>query len=156
MFTDSRWKYLAQFYEKSLTFNASTSSSQTFHNLRSWRSPLSPYDELDQLKSRDITWGSPTGQQHRLPVYLSSISRSLLRAASHCGSPVVWSISSQITSNMPGAERPLVHGFTPWLSRSWRAQRIQSLGPAQSPASVSLFFLTGQLKKKMQWKFRVI
>ena len=83
-----------------------------------------------------------------LPIYLSSISWSLLRATSHCGSPVVWSISSQITSNMPGAERPLVHGFTPWPSISWCAQRIQSLGPAQSPASVSLFFLTGQLKKK--------
>lgn len=83
-----------------------------------------------------------------LPIYLSSISWSLLRATSHCGSPVVWSISSQITSNMPGAERPLVHGFTPWPSISWCAQRIQSLGPAQSPASVSLFFLTGQLKKE--------
>lgn len=83
-----------------------------------------------------------------LPIYLSSISWSLLLAASHWGSPVVWSISSQITSNMPGAERPLVHGFTPWPSISWCAQRIQSLGPAQSPASVSLFFLTGQLEEK--------
>lgn len=92
--------------------------------------------------------GTAISQWYKLPVYLSSISWSLLRATSHCGSPVVWSISSHITSNMPGAERPLVHGFTPWLSISWCAQRIQSLGPAQSPASVSLFFLTGQLEKK--------
>lgn len=49
-----------------------------------------------------------------------------------------------LTANMPGAERPLVPGFThDPLSLDMCAQGVQSLAPAQSLASVGLYLLDG-------------